>query len=318
MKFKPTAEGMLLPLFPCMESDGVTEIMLNEPGVVFVERFGSVKRIALPMLNERYLYQLFRLIANESSQVVNGNNPMLAARLFNGARIQCVVPPLTRWPAFCIRLKSLNTPSISQYAVLAEPESCERVGVVEPVLEQLVQQSIQRGDNMVICGATGSGKTTFVNACIQLMDSQLRVITIEDTPELCCTHPNYLSLLTFFNPESGTTIDYRALVKLSLRLRPDRIIIGEIRGDEVVDFIKACNTGHKGSLTSIHANGPQDALLRLRQLYLSCSDTTKNVDVIDAEIRQAIDLVLHISKLHGNYNLRIYAPNRYSCIGCSQ
>ena len=306
MVFKPTAQGLLSPLFPWFEANGVSELMLNQPGQLFVESKGSIQCVQLPVLDERYLYQLFRLIANESSQIINRQQPMMSASLFNGSRIQCIIPPVTKYPVFAIRLPSRDTPSLSKYTI--RPVSSSSLDLKQAATDnkQVINDAIEKGCNIVVCGATGSGKTTFVNACLQLIDNTQRLILIEDTPELRCNLPNTVNLYTMADQSSSQVIDFKTLVKLSLRLRPDRIIIGEIRGDEVVDFIGACNTGHKGSITSVHANNPKDALLRLRQLYLSAAHPGMDVALIDVEIRQAIDLIIHISKQQSSHSMQLY------------
>lgn len=313
--FKPGAEGLLQPLSLWLKDKDVSEILINQPGEIYVERFGKLSRIELPALTRLHLKRLGIFIANENSQHLTVNSPILAGNLYNGARVQVIMPPAAKNFTLSIRKPSIkafvlddykkngfynNTIGVDADFKIANFDD-ENKRLISLYRKQdwsnFIESAIKLKKNIVISGETSSGKTTFLNACMEKIPKDTRIITIEDTFELNLCQPNKVSLLAFKKSE-GQTLTYtmQDLVQAALRLRPDRIIMGEIRGKEILDFISACSTGHEGSITTIHASNPNIAFMRMVQMYKLNNVPGMSDADIEKILHMVIDIILQVKK----------------------
>lgn len=314
--FMPGSEGLLSPFMPWMQDKKVSEILVNRPHEVFVEKHGILTRFELPMLTGLHLRRLFTFIANENGQELNEVRPLLSGNLYDGSRVQLVIPPASQHFTLSIRRKSMRQLTLAGYSETPFFESATAFRLSErntdfqesseKGLRDLYQQrqwaafiaqAIALKKNIVVSGGTSSGKTTFLNACIQEIPKDERIITLEDTFELEPPHLNSVRLLALkkiSHTESGVCM--QDLVQCALRLRPDRLLMGEIRGKEILDFVSACATGHEGSLTSIHANNPQIAFMRMVQLYKLNNVPSMRDEAILQELRSVIDIIVQLKK----------------------
>lgn len=325
--FTPGSEGLLAPLSPFFQDKTVNEILINKPYEVFVERKGIMEYHSMPMLDSRHLRRLFTFIANENSQILSEESPLLSGNLYDGSRVQLVIPPASKDYALSIRRPSVQKLTLDDYQSLgfykhtkgfdiAMSES-DQLSDADWSLSELYHQkrwgnfialAVQLKKNIVVSGQTSSGKTTYLNACIAQIPLHERIITLEDTYELSIPHRNLVSLCAPKKREGITgSLSMQDLVQCSLRLRPERIIMGEIRGAEVMDFISACSTGHEGSITSIHANNPKIALMRMVQLYKRNNVPSMSDDEIRKELDSVIDIIIQVGKTsNGREALSVY------------
>lgn len=313
--FGPFANGLLAPLTPWLEDNQVSEILMNRPGEVYVEKEGALTAYEVPALNERVVNRLFQLIANENQQTINEKNPLLSASLTDGSRIQLVLPPTARAHTLSIRRKVVRAWALGDYEAQGFYQPARAFDVNASVASQLsekeknlitlyqqgqwgefIRQAIVLKKNIVISGGTSSGKTTYLNACLRHIPLTQRILLLEDAREIDIPHPNQVSLLSSKGEQGLAKVSMQDLVQCCLRLRPDRIIVGEIRGKEVLDFLGACSTGHEGSLTSIHANNPRVALMRMTQLYKQNNVPSMSDDDILREIHEVVDVIVQLSK----------------------
>jgi type IV secretion system protein VirB11 len=310
---KPGVVGLLTPLMSWLSDTRVSEIMINMPRAVFIERFGVMSRFDVPELTPLYLQRLFQFIANESNQRLDEFNPTLSGNLFDGSRVQLVIPPVSLHHTLSIRRASIARMNLQDYDAQGFYEQVKGVHMTNEAiltdtdaqLKRLYQQgrwgefislAIAFRKTIVVSGGTSSGKTTYLNACLQAIDLNERLILLEDTRELVAPHPNQIALLAFRGDQGRASVSMQDLVQCSLRLRPDRLIMGEIRGPEIMDFVAACATGHAGSFTSIHANNPHLAMQRMIQLYKQNNVPSMRDEEIRAELNSVIDIILQVSK----------------------
>lgn len=312
---KPGVEGLLSPLEAWLHHPRVSEIMINAPGEVFIECEGSMTRHEIPAFTSLYLQRLFQLIANESNQRLDDAHPLLSGSLYNGFRVQLVMPPTSLQYTLAIRKPSTVHLSLDDYASKGFYSAMRAFSLKSPAHEfyeacdhellrlyhkglwhEFIQLAVSCRKNIVVSGGTSSGKTTFLNACIGAIPQEERIIVLEDTRELKITHPNQVSLLASKGNQGKACVDMQALLQASLRLRPDRIIMGEIRGREILDFVMACSTGHEGSMTSIHANNPQIAMQRMIGMYKQNNIPSMRDDEIRAELNSVIDIIIQVYK----------------------
>jgi type IV secretion system protein VirB11 len=312
--FAPGVLGLLTPIHEFLNDDSVTEILINKPHEVFVEKNGAMQFFNIKAFDSLYLRRLFLLIANENKQVLSESSPLLSGNLEDGSRVQLVMPPASRHETMSIRKFNLRTLSFADYQKtdffksargvdLKHHHTCDEFE--EELLhyydhqhwDNFLKFAIHSKKNIIISGATSSGKTTFLNACLGEIPPQERIITLEDTYEVKIPHSNVVRLKAL-KEQGGTSkgVTMQDLVQASLRLRPDRIIMGEIRGREIFDFIAACSTGHSGSMATIHANNPKVAFLRMSQLYkLNNVPSMKEKDIFEL-LNEAIDIVVQVEK----------------------
>lgn len=292
----PGLQGMLQPLEPWLKHPAVQELILNRPQQLFVEAGNTMACYDVAELTDGYVRRLFQLLAASTFQVIDDEHPLMCASLPGRMRMQCVLPPVSAAPSFCIRKFSAQAHDLHQFC----DSGCNTVArqFVDQLAESKiaeVRRAISQRRNVLVSGATSSGKTSFINACLHHVPHTERLVLIEDVAELQCQHPNQLRLLC---PASSAVAAVTAqdLLQACLRMRPDRIVVGEVRGAEAIDLVMANNTGHKGSLCSIHANSATEALLRLRQLIAYYQSGSHSVAAIDDEIGQAIDCVIHLER----------------------
>lgn len=273
-----------------MSDDTITEVMINGPENVFIEQNGRLKKLDKQFENQRRLEDIIQRIVGQAGREVNQANPICDTRLPDGSRVNVVLPPIALCgPTVTIR-KFSKTPmtigKLIQYGSLTQE--------IADKLELLVKAKY----NIFISGGTGSGKTTFLNALSNYIPKDERVITIEDSAELQIVGvQNLVSLETRNANASGAgQITIRDLIKSSLRMRPERIVVGEVRGGEALDMLQAMNTGHDGSLSTGHANSTQDMLSRLETMVLQGSAGLP-LEAIRQQIASAVDIIIHLSRL---------------------
>ena len=312
---KPGVEGLLSPLMPWLTDARVSEIMMNSPREVFVERDGHMSRHDVSALTPLYAQRLFQMIANESNQRLDDEHPLLSGNLYDGTRVQLITPPVSLYHTLSIRKASVKPLALQDYenvgfyqALLPFHANDDSVALTDEIDRELlalytaghwnafIHRAIDARKNIVISGGTSSGKTTYLNACLKAIDVSERLILLEDTRELTVPHANHVALLASKGGQGKASVDMQTLLQATLRLRPDRIIMGEIRGREIMDFVMACSTGHEGSITSIHANNPRIAMLRMVQLYKQNNVPSMRDEEIRAELNSVIDIILQVGK----------------------
>src|SRR6187397_1574659 len=277
------------PLEPLLRDETLTEVMVNGPQQVYIEREGKLELTNVTFQNDEHVMKIIQRIIAPIGRRVDESSPMVDARLADGSRVNAIIPPLSiDGPVLSIRrfgVRTLNMPDLLE------------LGSVSHGMAELLQGIVKARLNTLICGGTGSGKTTLLNAMSSFIPVSERVVTIEDAAELQLLQPHVVRLETRpSNIEGKGEITQRELVKNALRMRPDRIVVGEVRGAEVMDMLQAMNTGHDGSLTTIHANSSRDALHRLETLMLMSGVNFPN-RVMREQISAALDVVVHATRL---------------------
>jgi pilus assembly protein CpaF len=276
-------------LQPLLEDESVTEIMVNGPGDIFIEVQGRVKKIASAFESRQKLEDVIQSIVSKINRTVNEAAPIVDARLADGSRVSVVLPPIAlNGPILTIRKFSSSILSMEQ---LVEWDTISREAA--NFLDILVKARY----NIFICGGTGSGKTTMLNILAQCIPAEERIITIEDSAELQINNiQNIVKLETRnANTEGKGEISIRDLIKASLRMRPERIVVGEVRGAEALDMLQAMNTGHDGSISTGHGNSNGDMLSRLETMVLS--GAALPLEAIRQQIASAIDIMVHLSRV---------------------
>ncbi len=278
------------PLTELLEDKNVTEIMVNSPKEIYIEIDGQlIKDESVSFINDEHIIRTIERMIGPMGRTIDATNPMVDSRLKDGSRINAIIPPLsTKGPVITIRKfkRSLTT-----------ADDMIRIGSMTPYMATFLEAAVRGKCNIIVCGGTGSGKTTLLNILSGFIPDNERIITIEDAAELKLEKEHVISLetrVTNYDNEGEVTI--RDLVINALRMRPDRIIVGEVRGKEAFDMLQAMNTGHEGSLTTLHANGPKDALNRLETMVLM-SGLDIPIKAIREYIVSAIDLVVNIDRM---------------------
>ncbi|WP_407696682.1 CpaF family protein [Sneathiella aquimaris] len=277
------------PLEPLLADDGVTDIMVNGPKQVYVEKKGKLILSDCQFRDNAHVMSIASRIVSHVGRRVDESNPLVDARLADGSRVNIIIPPL-----------AIDGPSISIRKFAKQKitlDVMEKQGNLSPAAATVLRVAGRCRLNILISGGTGSGKTTLLNAISQLIDPGERIVTIEDAAELQMQQPHVVRLETrSANLEGGGEISMRDLLKNSLRMRPDRIILGEIRGGEAIDMLQAMNTGHDGSLSTIHANRPREALTRLENM-VGMSGVNLPAKATKMQIASAIDLIVQVSRM---------------------
>jgi pilus assembly protein CpaF len=273
------------PLEALLADDEVREIMVNGPSQIFVESGGRLRETSLRFSSEAALRGIVERIVTPIGRRIDDASPMVDARLPDGSRVNVVVPPLAlRGTAVTIRRFGRHR--------LGPQQLVER-GSLDPAMLAFLRTCVEQRRNMVVSGGTGSGKTTLLNVLSSLIPREERVVTIEDSAELAFDHPNLVSLETRpANIEGRGEVTVRELVRNALRMRPDRLVIGECRGGETLDMLQAMNTGHDGSLSTVHANSPRELLSRLEVMVLM-SGVDLPVAVIREQIAGSVHVIAH-------------------------
>lgn len=279
------------PLEPYMQDPDVTDILVNGPHEVYVERLGRLQETNTVFADEEHLLQIIQRIAARVGRRIDEHSPMVDARLPDGSRVNAIIPPLAlQGPVLSIRRFGHQPLQVGDLLVR---------GSICPEMVQLLEAAIEGRINIMISGGTGSGKTTLLNNLSKFIPANERLVTIEDSAELKLQRKHVVKLETRPKSAEGTAeVTQRDLVRNALRMRPDRIIIGEVRGAEALDMLQAMNTGHEGSLTTIHANDTRDALSRL-EVMVSMAGFDLPVAVTRRYIASAITLIVHLARLKG-------------------
>jgi len=278
------------PITDLLDDENVTEIMVNGPNEIYVEIDGRiVKDESLSFIDDNHIVRTIQRIVQPLGRTIDIANPMVDARLKDGSRLNAIIPPLSlKGPVLTIRKFSRGLDNI---------EDLLRRGTLTTYMARFLEAAVKAKLNIVICGGTGTGKTSLLNILSSFIDNHERIITIEDAAELRLKQDHVISLETrMTNYEGSGEVTIRDLVRNSLRMRPDRIIVGEVRGKETFDMMQAMNTGHEGSITTLHANSPEEALNRLETMLLM-NDMELPVSAIREYISNAIDLIINIERL---------------------
>ena len=279
------------PLEEFLRDPSITDVLVNGPGQVYVEREGRLEHTDVRFRDDNHLTHVIQRIAARIGRRIDESSPMLDARLADGSRVNAIIPPL-----------ALDGPALSIRRFGVIPVNIEMLLRVKSLTGEMVsflQACVQSKLNMLISGGTGTGKTTLLNALSKWIPEGERVVTIEDAAELKLQREHVVRLETRPpNIEGAGEVTQRDLLRNSLRMRPDRIIIGEVRGGEALDMLQAMNTGHEGSMTTVHANNPRDALRRIENM-VSMAGLQYPVHVIRQQIESALNMVIHLGRLTG-------------------
>ena len=279
----------LKPIEHLFASKTVSEIMVNPDGSVWIEEAGYIQLLPGIRFDEGALLTGLEVIANRFGKKLDADSPILNLRLPDGSRMAALIPPVVN-PGPMMTIRRFTSRSFTLHDLI------ERKTLTEAQADTLTH-CVQSGDNLLISGATSSGKTTLANVLASFIPDGDRILILEDVAELYIRKPHVISAEAQLDTHKSQ-IGFADLLKAALRHRPDRIIVGEIRGPEARVFVDALNTGHRGSLTTIHANGAEDALHRLSQLTLRGSGGVSLNDV-EEECRRSIDMVIHVAKIDG-------------------
>lgn len=273
-----------------MKDDDITEVMVNGPDNIFIEKGGELFRLDQRFESEEQLYNIISRIVGETGREVAQANPIVDTRLKDGSRVNVVLAPISRLGTTLTIRKFSKTPMTIEQLI--------KFGSINQEVADVLEKLVKAKYNIFISGGTGSGKTTFLNALSSYIPSDERVITIEDSAELQIEGIDNLVSLETRNANSAGKgeISIRDLIKSSLRMRPERIIVGEVRGSEALDMLQAMNTGHDGSLSTGHANSAEDMLLRLETMVLQGAEKLP-LDAIRSQIASALDIIIHLSRL---------------------
>jgi pilus assembly protein CpaF len=277
------------PIEPLLQDPTITEVMCNGPHKIYIERNGLIEKTTIQFENDAHLMRIIDRIVSPLGRRVDESSPLVDARLPSGYRVNATIPPLSLvGPVLTVR-KFATTPFTAQDLIAN--------GTMTSGLSAFIKACVEARINMIISGGTGSGKTTLLNVVSAFIPNNERIITIEDTAELQLKQEHVVRLEKRPpNVESKGEVTIRALVINSLRMRPDRIIVGEARGAEALDMLQAMNTGHDGSLTTIHSNSPRDTLRRVETMVLMAGMELP-LKAIREQVASAIDLVIHMERL---------------------
>jgi pilus assembly protein CpaF len=277
------------PLEPFLEDDDVTDVLVNGPLDVFVERRGKLERTTARFRDAQHLVGVAQRIAAAIGRRIDEASPMVDARLADGSRVNIVLPPLVL-NGGTISIRKFPKRSLTLDAMVRQNNLSPKIG-------HLLQIAARARLNILISGGTGSGKTTLLNAVSQYIDTTERIITIEDAVELRLLQPHVVQMeVRPPNIEGAGHIPQRELVRNALRMRPDRIIVGEVRGPEAFDMLQAMNTGHDGSMTTVHANSPRDALYRIENMVMM-ANLSVPLRAIRMQVASALNLIVHIERM---------------------
>lgn len=308
-------ESFLAPFKQWLEDPLISEISVNEPGMVWLERQGEkgMQAHKCPEITADLLKKLGRRIASSTDQQINDEKPLLSAALPNGERIQIVLPPAAvRGGALSIRKQTVQNFTLESYE---QTGAFKKVVVSNdktiPALDLELRELLNKGDiknfiskavkgkkNIIVSGGTSTGKTTFLNAISKEIDLDERLITIEDTIELDLIQPNTLALLASKGDQGTAKVDIGTLLEASLRLRPDRILLGELRGAEAYYYLRAVNTGHPGSISTLHADSPSGAFEQLALMVIQAGLGLKRQEIMDY-IKSVVDIVIQLKRIDG-------------------
>lgn len=327
-------EEYLKPLERLLCDDSISEILINRPCSVFIEKKGFFEEQENALLDMRHLLGLANLVARYSDQRLNEKEPLLSGQLPSGHRIQIILPPATAQSRMVVSIRkqtienigladylALNSFSHTKMGFLPSHRQNQSVTEDNQKLAQLLHekqfiefltQAVRQKKNILISGATSTGKTTFLNACLKAVPLHEHLVTLEDVPELKPHHRLHTPLFTSKGLQGVASVTMQDLVQASLRIRPDRIIMGELRGAEAADFIHATATGHDGSLSSIHASSPHVAFMRLVHMVKLNGTNLSREDILE-DLHTVIDIVVQLRRrIEGNCFYREVAEIYYA------
>jgi pilus assembly protein CpaF len=277
------------PLEPLLQDESITDILVNGPKVVFVERFGKLERAPTTFQDDRHLMRIIQKIVSAVGRRIDESSPFVDARLADGSRVNAIVAPLAV-DGSLLSIRKFAKKRISM-------ERLVEFGSMSAQMAEILRAVVAMRKNVLISGGTGSGKTTLLNALSSFIDGSERIVTIEDSAELQLQQEHVARLETRpANIEGKGEISQRDLVKNALRMRPDRIIVGEVRAGEAFDMLQAMNTGHDGSMTTVHANTPRDALSRVEQM-IGMSGIDMPARSARAQIASAVNVVVQVGRI---------------------
>lgn len=315
-------DSFLAPLAKWLSRDDITDIYVNRPGEIWIELLGGeIERHDTPALTQAVLLRLARQIAASSAQGINREAPLLAASLPDGSRVQVVLPPATRGEV-AIAIRRHVSAGLSLDAWHGSEAGAENVKVKpasrhdkatqpEDAIGEL-RTAVRNRKNILISGGTSSGKTTFLNALLREIPRSERLILIEDAPELQLQHPNSVGLIATRGSMGEADVSAEDLLIAALRMRPDRIILGEVRGNEALTFLRAINTGHPGSISTIHADSPDRAIDQLALLVLASGSKLGWANAVEY-ITRSVDIIVQLDRTDGKRGIRsIYKVSRRS------
>src|SRR6266446_3145999 len=277
------------PLEPLLKDPSISDILVNHKDLVYVERHGVLQRTSIKFRDERHLLQIIDRIVSRVGRRIDESSPMVDARLPDGSRVNAIIPPLSL-DGCALSIRRFGTSPLTSEKML-------ELKSISPEMLQILAAAVRARISILVSGGTGAGKTTFLNMLSKYIPETERLVTIEDAAELQLQQENVVRLETRPpNVEGNGAVRQRQLLINSLRMRPDRIIIGEVRGEEAFDMLQAMNTGHEGSMTTIHANTPRDALSRLESMV-----AMTNLNLPERTVRQqmasAIAIVVQVSRM---------------------
>lgn len=298
--------GGLGPLAPLMLDKDISDILVNGANDIWIDRKGQLQKTDIVFDDDAHLRRFLDRIIALQGRHLDASNPMVDAKLADGSRLHAVIPPLCASGAI-VSIRRFRKEDVSAEALVNS-------GFMSQAMLDTLQLAVRAGVNVVVAGSAAAGKTTLLNALSKSIPQNQRVVTIEETSELRLEHPHTVSLESRpVNMEGRGGVSLRELVRTALRMRADRIIVGEVRGSEVMDMLQAMNVGHEGSLTTVHANSIQDVLRRLESLALM-SDADVPRESIREMIASAIQLVVHVTRYHDG-SRRITSMGEVSCDG---
>jgi pilus assembly protein CpaF len=280
------------PIQPLLEDDSINDILINRHDAIFVERHGKLEKTNVSFPNDSAVIKIAEQIVDAVGRYLDPARPLVDARLLDGSRVNIIAPPLAV-DGTCISIRKFSKRVITLDQMVEQNNLSTQLGEFLKVVGKCKL-------NVIISGGTGSGKTTLLNAVSQFIDDNERVVTIEDAAELKLQQPHLVRLetkpVTYVDGRREEDVPIRDLVKNALRMRPDRIIVGEVRSAEAFDMMQAMNTGHEGSLTTIHANHPRDCLARLENM-INMADLNLPTSSIRQQVSSAINLIVQISRM---------------------
>jgi type IV secretion system protein VirB11 len=311
----PFLDVALRPLQRLLDQPDVTEIAINRPGSVFIERLGAsgMEAVDIPELTAEAIQHLAERVASATDQAVNAERPLLSAALPTGERFQAVLPPAApEGGAIAIRRQVVSAMSLADYErggaldlvrIAGEPQLTEDEAALIRRLEQqdvagFLREAVRRRVSMVISGGTSTGKTTLLNALLSEIPADERIVTIEDTRELRPAGRNAVALLASRNAQGMAQVDAQMLLEAALRMRPDRLLLGELRGAEAFSFLRAVNTGHPGSLTTVHADSPRGAYEQLALMVMQGGIGLSKAEILDY-LRAVLPVVVQLGRRDG-------------------
>ena len=313
----------LKPLQEILDSDGVNEISINKPNELWIEKQGDLIYHRIEGLDFIHLRSLADLIAQSTDQMISEEKPLLSATLPSGQRIQVVIPPACESNTIAMSIRKPNDTvfSLADYEkmgafdALLEPEDKSKLHELKALFDEhkireLLEKAVLYKQNIIISGGTSTGKTTFTNAMLSVIPTTERIITCEDTREIVLKHhPNRLHLIASKGGQGQANVTIQNLIEACLRLRPDRIVVGEVRGAEAFSFLRAINTGHPGSICTLHADSPEMAVEQLKLMVLQAGLGIPTEEIKNY-ILHVVDIIIQLKRASGG---RRYVSNIFFC-----